>query len=240
LPRVLSRSGRSGGDRFLWAWALAPIALLSLATIKSAHYAIHALPPWSVWSALGLVALGERLQTVRGWSPRSVRGAAWAGFAGLGVVYGASFAVFGPWFNQQGRGAEWAFYEAAGRVLKPGESVALLYHVPEWDREPYVTPFGPVPHDWGIRLFYLNRPAPCAFGIDELARSVATSSSPSGFAVIGRESDVPGLKALGRVETLARGPTRRASASKVDDRTYQLYRVIPTPSLAERSGTQRH
>ena len=37
--------GAGAGDRLLWAWAVGPIALLSLATVKNAHYIIHALPP---------------------------------------------------------------------------------------------------------------------------------------------------------------------------------------------------
>ena len=241
LPRVFRRSGRWGGDRLLWVWAIAPIALLSLATIKSAHYAIHALPPWSIWSALGLVRVGERLREVRGWSSPGVRRGAWGVFAGLGVAYGIGFAGIGPWFREHGggRGVEWAFYESAGKALAPGEPVTLLYNVPEWDREPYPTPFGPVPHDWGVRLFYLNRPAPCAFGVEELAKSAAKASPASGFAVIGRESDLPALNKLGRVELLAQGPTVRASASKVDDRTYRLYRVVPPSVIAEGSRARR-
>jgi hypothetical protein len=85
----------------------------------------------------------------------------------------------------------------------------------------------------------LNHPAPCAFGLEELARSAGSSPSPSGFAVIGRESDLPALSTLGRVDTLAQGPTLRASASKVDDRTYRLYRVVPVPAVAARSGEDR-
>jgi 4-amino-4-deoxy-L-arabinose transferase-like glycosyltransferase len=62
--RSLGRSlrGRGGGDRLLWTWSAAPLFLISLATVKSPHYAIHALAPWSVWAALGLLRLGERWQ----------------------------------------------------------------------------------------------------------------------------------------------------------------------------------
>ena len=45
------------GDRLLWAWSAAPLALLSLATVKNAHYAIAAQVPWSIWAALGLSRL---------------------------------------------------------------------------------------------------------------------------------------------------------------------------------------
>ena len=55
LVRAFAGRGRGGGDRLLWAWAVAPVVLLSLATVKNAHYAIHALPPWSIWAALGLM-----------------------------------------------------------------------------------------------------------------------------------------------------------------------------------------
>lgn len=231
LRGALGQGGRGGGDRLLWAWTAAPLVLLSLATVKNAHYAIHALPPCSVWAAQGLLRLGERLQRVRGWSAARVRRAAWAGFVGLGLAYALGFAVLGPRVDR--RGVEWAFYEDASRHLRPGEPVALLYHVPEWDRAPYDTPFGPAPHDWAVRLFYLKRPAPCRFGVDELV-SDPVVATPSPFAVIGREADLPGLRRLGRVETLASGPDARS------DRTYRLFRVtpesVPTPIAASGGG----
>ena len=45
--------------------------------------------------------------------------------------------------------------------------------------------------------------------------------------MIGRPSDLVGLRKLGRVDVLAKGPTLRASGSRIDDRTYRLYRVTP-------------
>ena len=45
--------------------------------------------------------------------------------------------------------------------------------------------------------------------------------------MIGRDRDVPALRRLGRVETVARGPVGRARMSKVDDRTFRLFRVTP-------------
>lgn len=230
LGPACSRAGRGGGDRLLLAWTFAPLALLSLATVKNAHYAIHVLPPCSVWVALGLIRLGERLQSARGWSAGQVRAAAWTLFVLLGGTCALGFAVLGPRFDR--RGVEWAFYEEAGRHLRPGEPVALMYHFPDWDRAPYDTPFGPVPHDWAIRLFYLRRPAPCRFGIDELAADpVASPSSP--FAVIGREVDADGLRRFGRVETLATGPDQRS------DRAYRLYRVTPDTVAAGPSDAAR-
>ena len=159
--------------------------------------------------------------------PRLRRGA-WIGFAGLGLSWGLVFAVLGPWLDRRGQGAEWAFYEAAGRCLRPGEPLALLYD--DWDRLPYPTPFGPIPHDLGVRLFYLRRPACWRFGVDALAEQPPASDRGAAFAVIGRDRDVPALRRLGRVETLARGPVGRARMSKVDDRTFRLYRVTPEPA----------
>jgi 4-amino-4-deoxy-L-arabinose transferase-like glycosyltransferase len=225
LPRAFGRGARFGGERLLWAWATGPLALLALATTKNAHYAIHALPPCSVWAAQGVLRLGDRLRA-RGWPAAHVRGLAWASFILLGLAYALGFAVLGPKLDR--RGVEWAFYEDAARKLRPGESVALLYHVPEWDRAPYETPFGPVPHDWAVRLFYLNHPAPCLFATEELVRD--RDASDAGFAVIGRASDEPGLRSLGKVETLAEGPPVRS------DRTYRLYRITPRPEALPVAG----
>jgi 4-amino-4-deoxy-L-arabinose transferase-like glycosyltransferase len=225
LPQALSRRGRGGGERLLFAWALAPLALLLMASVRNAHYAIHALPPWSIWAGLGLTRLAQRWRA-RGWPATRVRVAAWGTFAGLGLAYAVGFAGLGPRLDR--RGVEWAFYESAARRLEPGEPVALLYHVPQWDREPYETPFGSFPHDYAVRLFYLNHPAQCRFGIDQLTREPLAPEG-TGFAVIGREGDVPALERLGQVETLARGPGDRS------DRTYRLFRVTPSP-VAARAG----
>jgi hypothetical protein len=191
--------------------------LLSLATVRSPHYAIHALGPWSIWGALGLSRLGTRLQ-LRGWSSGRVRRWAWTSFAGLGLAYALGYALLAPRLDR--RGVEWAFYESAGRLLGAREPLALLYNVPEWDRAPYPSPFGPVPHDLAVRLYYLERPACWRFGADALTREPpARGGTP--FAVIGRAADLPALRRLGRVETLAQGPNLRT------DRTYRLFRVTP-------------
>jgi hypothetical protein len=134
------------------------------------------------------------------------------------------FVFLGP--RRDARGVEWAFYERAAGALDADEPVVLLYNVPEWDRLPYDTPFGPVPHDLAVRLYYLNRPASCRFGAAELAaHPPAPAPSPASqapsYAVIGRESDRPALERLGRIEVLARGPETRW------DRVYRLFRVTP-------------
>ena len=203
---------RYGPDRLLWAWAIAPLVLLSFATVKNGHYAIHALPPWSIWAASGAIELGERLKS-RGWnlSPRRVGTA----FIMLGMSIGLGHLLIVPSLDRRGR--EWSFYAEAGRRLKSTEAVTLIYD--DWDRNPYPSPFGPFPHDLAVRLFYLDRPANWCQGVDQLTRSDA--SRP--FAVIARERDMPGLVRLGRVETLAVGPDLRW------DRMYRLYLIEPDP-----------
>ena len=78
-----------------------------------------------------------------------------AGFTAIALAYGLGIWLLGPWFDR--RGVEWAFYESAGRQLDAGMPLTLLYD--DWDRNPYESPFGSIPHDLGVRLFYLGRPA---------------------------------------------------------------------------------
>ncbi len=216
-----ARGEPRGGDRLLWAWAVAPAVLVSLASVRNAHYLIHALPPWSIWGALALVRLGERLRG-RGWSPGRLRRTTAGVFAVLGLSYALGFALLGPRFDR--RGVEWAWYASASRSLEDDEPLALLYD--DWDRDPYATPFGALPHDLAVRLFYLDRPACWRDGVAALR---ARPPGPGPFAVIGRPRDLPALRRLGRVETLAHGPRVR------EDRTYLLLRITPdTERVARR------
>ena len=58
--------------------------------------------------------------------------------------------------------------------------------------------------------------------------------SREAFAVIGRDRDLPGLRRLGRVETVARGPATRF------DRTYALFRITPGEwDLAAKAGGRK-
>jgi 4-amino-4-deoxy-L-arabinose transferase-like glycosyltransferase len=218
-PRSLPPHSVIAGDRLLWAWSAAPLALLSLATVKNAHYAIAAQVPWSIWAALGMSRLAGRLAR-RGWMPDRLRRAAFAGFAGLGLACGLGFWLLGPRLDS--RGVEWAFYESAARRLPPGAPVILLYD--DWDRNPYESPFGAFPHDLAVRLFYLRRPAIAV----ESGKGTDPNSSPSTLHpplstayLLGRDRDRPELERLGRVEVLARGPAVRF------DRTYTLFRITP-------------
>jgi hypothetical protein len=214
-PRPLIPPVVVAGDRLLWAWSAAPIALLTMATVKNAHYAIAAQVPWSIWAALGLSRLAGRLAR-RGWSPGRLRRATVAGFAAIGMAYGLGFWLLGPRLDR--RGIEWGFYESAARLIPPGAPVAFLYD--DWDRNPYDDPFGPFPHDLAVRLFYLRRPAAWYALNDPGPRSEPVPASTS--YLIGRDRDRPALDRMGRVEVLARGPSLRF------DRTYTMFRVTPT------------
>jgi 4-amino-4-deoxy-L-arabinose transferase-like glycosyltransferase len=207
---------RGGVDRLLWAWAVVPVLVLSAATVKNAHYAIHALPPLATWAALGLVLVEARLVRRRGWSPRRVRLGVLALFVGLGLACGLGHLVLGPRFDR--RGGEWAWCEAIGRRLDPKLPLVVLYE--DWDRKPYPTPFGPVPHDWAVRLFYLERAASWRQGVDDLVAR-PPSPTPAPYALLARERDVPAVRELGRVETLMRGPSDRF------DREFTLFRITP-------------
>jgi len=222
------------GDRLLCSWAIAPLVLVSLASARNAHYAIYALMPWSIWAALGVAQLGS-WQIARGWSPARLRRLTWGIFGGLAAAYGLSFWLAGPWFDR--RGAEWAFYETTGRTLPPTASLILLYD--DWDRDAYPTPFGPIPHDLAVRLFYLNRPACWHYDARALADHGIGKcplrnphDSPASMMIIGRDHDLPALKELGQVEVLSRSSAVRW------DRTYLLARVQPGVETATGAAIQ--
>jgi len=231
---VLIPAAVVAGDRLLWVWASAPLGLLALATVKNAHYAISAQVPWSIWAALALARLGERLR-LRAWDQNGLLLVARGGFAALALAYGLAFWLLGPWLDR--RGVEWAFYESAGRQFPTGMSLVLLYD--DWDRNPYESPFGAIPHDLAVRLFYLSRPACWHIGAESLVAQEHTagrcsqrtrgsiagvfSAGPAqlAFAVLGRDRDLPALKRIGHVEVVAHGPLLRR------DRIYNLFVVTP-------------
>ncbi len=221
---VRARRERHGGDRLLWAWAVVPVLVLSVATVKNAHYAIHALPPWSIWAALGLVRV-ERIAGRRaGWTRERTRRLAVGLFGGLGLAVAVGYAVVAPRLDARGR--EWAYCAAIGQSLDPSYPLVCLYE--DWDRKPYPTPFGPVPHDWAIRLFSFERTATWRQGVANL---VDHPPAPPGqpYALLGRDRDREALAALGQVEVISHGPAVRF------DRTFTLFRITPST----REGVQR-
>ncbi len=204
---------RGGGDRLLWAWAVVPVLVLSAATIKNAHYAIHALPPWSIWASLGLVRVARILGRRPWWTPLRIRRAGVGLFATLGLATAFGYLLVAPRLDARGR--EWAYCEAIGRTLDPRTPLVCLYE--DWDRKPYATPFGPVPHDWAIRLFSFERPATWRQGVPDLIDR--PMSQP--FALLARDRDLPALARVGHVEVISKGPSVRF------DRTFTLFRVTP-------------
>ena len=238
------------GDRVLWAWAIIPLAMLALAPVKNAHYAISAQVPWSVWAALALGKFGARLQHY-GVTQRVFVRATCTGFIVLALAYGLNFWLLGRWFDR--RGAEWAFYEVVGREVSHDMAITLLYD--DWDRNPYESPFGRIPHDLAVRLFYLQRSACWHIGAESLLAHQHIARGPSGstvcciprkaasvgkdrpIAMIGRSRDIPVLEQFARVEAIAQGPSIRP------DRTYSLFRVTPgLPALhsASQAGSIKH
>ena len=139
---------------------------------QAAHYTIHALPPWSIWAALGLTRLGGRLER-RGWSPARLRRVAWSASRASGwpAAWASRCSARG---STRAGGSSGPSTRPPAGASGPGEPLALLYD--DWDRLPYPTPFGPVPHDLGVRLFYLDRPACWRFGVDELAEQPPASA----------------------------------------------------------------
>jgi hypothetical protein len=163
-----------------------------------------------------LARIGGRFEA-RGWSPYRVRRAGVVGLSIVAAAYGLGFGLFGPRFDR--RGKEWAFYEQVAAVADQDEPLLLLYD--DWDRDPYPTPFGPIPHDLAVRLYYLDRPAIW----HRLGEPVPPEAGPApeSLAVVARDRDVPALAELGEVQTLARGPVFRW------DRAFSLFRVVPIP-----------
>jgi hypothetical protein len=206
--------GRGGVDRLLWAWAVVPVLVLSAATVKNAHYAIHALPPLAIWAAVGLARVGFRLNRRRGWSTGSLKLGAAVLFVGLGLACGLGHLTLGPRFDH--RGTEWGWTARVGRELDPKLPLVFLYE--DWDRKPYPTPFGPVPHDWAVRLYYLERSASWRQGVEDLAARPPVSGT---YALVGRDRDLPALRKLGQVETVISGPADRF------DREFRVFRIRP-------------
>ena len=204
------------GDRLLWVWAVVPLGILTLAPVRNAHYAISTQVPWSIWTALALGQLGRQLRA-RGFDQRFLIRGAYMGFTTLALTYGLTFYFLGPWFDR--RGIEWAFYEAVGCQIPPEMTLTLLYD--DWDRNPYESPFGRIPHDLAVRLFYLRRSAcwhmePASLLVHEhvegrcspitsssVAGSSSTDAQNNSIAVIARLATSPHWSSLVRLRLSA-------------------------------------
>ena len=201
----------------LWAWATLPALMVSLSGVRNAHYLIHALPPCSVWAAIGF----RRLLNRRAAHPRRVAATT---FAALGLLIAAFYTLLAPTLDRRGR--EWSFYAQVGRLSPADRPLVLLYD--DWDRLPYPTPFGPFPHDLAVRLYYLGRPSAWRSSPEDLR----SRPIPPPFDVVARERDRPTLEAIGAVAALVRGPSTRW------DRSFAVYRVTAPTRLASGSSEQ--
>jgi hypothetical protein len=202
-------------DRLLWAWFLVPSLLVSMASARNSHYLIHGLPPLSIWAAMSLDRWGQRLQS-RGWNLRQITRGATLLFVTIGAGWGIAFTLIGPKLNV--RDAELAFYERVGQTIDASTPLILLYDLERaerWDKDPYPTPFGPIPSDLAARLFSLNRPTAWRSGIKGLRSDLPQRT----FHIIARERDFEDLSKIGRVEIIDRGPLTRW------DRVFVLYRI---------------
>lgn len=208
-------------DRLLWLWSLVPVILLSCATVKNQHYVIHALPPLSIWAAMGLASLQNRLEARGRYFSLKRQILA---FTAIGTIIGLTYLLIFPRFEE--RGTEWAFYARIHERLKESESLTLVYD--DWDRDPYPSPFGAIPHDLAVRLFYLNRPTKWCRGVNRLP----LNGQP--FAVVARERDRAELMKHGDVRTLMSGPETRW------DRTYELYLITPDPIEITRRASDNY
>lgn len=220
IARSWGRARRQqwGPDRLLIVWLIGPALAVSLARARNTHYLLPALAPASIAAAVSIERLAGMLVD-RGWSWSRLHRLGLATFVGLGLAIGLGYATLGPRLDRRGR--EWAFYQAAARRASAVEPIVVLYD--DWDRLPYPTPFGPMPHDLAVRLFYLERPT-----IWRASPQALRDDPPDGpFAVVARDRDRDDLARLGSVEELARGPRLRQPASKVDDRAFVLFRVVP-------------
>ena len=120
---VRARGERGGGDRLLWAWAVVPVVVLSMATVKNAHYAIHALPPWSIWAALGLARVERVARSRPWWGPTRSRRIAVALFATIGLAVAAGFTCVAPHLDARGR--EWGLLRGDRPDPRPGHPARL-------------------------------------------------------------------------------------------------------------------
>jgi 4-amino-4-deoxy-L-arabinose transferase-like glycosyltransferase len=198
-------------DPFLLCWAALPALFVSVSPARNAHYLLASLPPWSIAAALTLDRAARALIR-RGMRPERITRIMICTFAVIASAWSLGYALVGPALDARGKGREWAFYEACASQAPPSALIYLLYDAPDrpdrWDREPYATPFGPVPPDLAARLFYLDGPAIACHGIDDLARRLASAPRTS-IALITRPRDLPALEALGAVSPLAHGPATR-------------------------------
>lgn len=90
LTRDKAFHERSSAERFLWCWALLPLAVFSLPAHKHHHYLVPCLAPWAILSALGSKRIWEEVARLPLWLHQPARVA-----LGLGLPSAAAVIVCG-------------------------------------------------------------------------------------------------------------------------------------------------
>jgi 4-amino-4-deoxy-L-arabinose transferase-like glycosyltransferase len=107
-------------ERFLWCWAVLPIAVFSFASGKHHHYLLQCLAPWAVLGSLGLVWLRDRIFLVPSWKQATV--VAWWLMGVLGAV-----GIW--WFSARVPGPDWMPWALiAGWVVVAGSLSWTISH----------------------------------------------------------------------------------------------------------------
>lgn len=208
--------GERQAHRLLVVWAIVPAAIVSLSPARNAHYLIYSYPPFSAWAGGVIARRLDELGAARRGRARLTRSA----FLACGLACAAGFGALAPRFDK--RGVEWSFYDRAAKLIPPSARVALVYS--DWDRNPYASPFGPVPHDLGVRLFYLRRLRADVVRIVPKEPTPAPPPADGPLYVIARPRDLPALASWGGggsgFEPIAEGPRLRW------DRAFVVYRFL--------------
>jgi 4-amino-4-deoxy-L-arabinose transferase-like glycosyltransferase len=208
---------RGSAQRFLWCWALAGLAVLSMPARKHHHYLVPLILPWATLGALGLQAVGKRLGApAASRRPPGSRLDARRWLLGATVVAGAACAAWVQ-FRLAGRDpgtlAEQRFLREVEAAVPAGEPVyvnadvgslgffRLQFTLRRWQR---------LLHN----LSYLRD--------RELAAPVVW--------VVTRERDERALGLLGETRALARASASARGSSR--GQAFTLFRVAFRPDLA--------
>lgn len=110
---------KGSAERFLWCWALVPLAVFTIPGGKHHHYMLPCLAPWAVLSAVGLVA--ARNWTLR-W-PAALKSPV-LGVLSAGLPAAAAIAWFSPKLN----GPPWIPAATIVAVVLVSSLTRLFHH----------------------------------------------------------------------------------------------------------------
>ena len=67
-------------ERFLWCWAILTPAVLSIPSGKHHHYLLHCLVPWSIFAALAVVWIRDKVMSWPAWARNP-----WGSLGAMGI-----------------------------------------------------------------------------------------------------------------------------------------------------------